>query len=467
MKKSFKKNVFIFALVFLFFSMNFISAIDLTIRKENYNEISIKNLNLPIIFNLEITNNGASDNFQFYNLIGFTMTPIEKIFIEKDETKNIEVVITPFGKLPEEGFYIFNYFIKDSKNNQIQDSLLLKIVDIGEVVVVSSENIIVGSNSVKVSIKNKENIDFGNVNARFYSPFFNSERNFTLGPRESKEFTFNLEKENFRDLTAGFYTLRTIFPFNEKENEITSSIRFSEKNILTTKKSEFGLLINTQIIEKENEGNSVEISENTIKKNIVSRLFTTFNPEPDIIEREGSTVYYTWIKQLNPGEKYQISIRTNWFIPFILIFLVFIILFFIKKYSKTDVVLKKKVSFVSAKGGEFALKVSLLINSKEMIERINVVDRLPPLVDIYERFGGETPSKIDKKNRRIEWNFEKLEPGETRIVSYMIYSKIGVMGKFALPTAAAIYEKDGKIHESNSNRAFFITEQKNKDDLES
>jgi len=52
-----------------------------------------------------------------------------------------------------------------------------------------------------------------------------------------------------------------------------------------------------------------------------------------------------------------------------------------------------------------------------------------------------------------------MQPGESRVISYIIYSKVGVLGKFALPTATAIYEKDGNIHEAESNHAFFIAEQ--------
>ena len=81
-------------------------------------------------------------------------------------------------------------------------------------------------------------------------------------------------------------------------------------------------------------------------------------------------------------------------------------------------------------------------------------------MSLYEKFLGEYPTRVDSKNRKIEWNFEKMEAGEVRIVSYIIYSKIGIVGKFALPTATAIFEKDEKIQEVESNRAFFIAEQR-------
>ena len=85
---------------------------------------------------------------------------------------------------------------------------------------------------------------------------------------------------------------------------------------------------------------------------------------------------------------------------------------------------------------------------------------------LYERFGGQPPNKINEKARTMEWNFEKLEEGEIRTLSYVIYSKsVGIMGKFALPPAVAIYQKEGEIKDVESNKAYFVAEQRIKDDI--
>ena len=115
------------------------------------------------------------------------------------------------------------------------------------------------------------------------------------------------------------------------------------------------------------------------------------------------------------------------------------------------------------KGADFGLKVSIYVKARKYVERVNIIDRLPPLVKIYEKFGVEKPSRINHKNRSLEWNFEKLEQGETRVLSYIIYSKVGVLGRFALPSTSAIYEKEGHIKEAESNKAFFVAEQRGKD----
>ncbi len=131
----------------------------------------------------------------------------------------------------------------------------------------------------------------------------------------------------------------------------------------------------------------------------------------------------------------------------------------VKQYTESNVVLNKRVYFVRAKGGEFALKVSIFVSAKRFVERVTVVDKLPALVRLYDKFGGEQPSRVDSANRRIEWTFDSLSPGEKRVLSYVIYSKVGVLGKFALPQATAIFERNGEITESESNRAFFVAEQ--------
>lgn len=466
-KDLFMKKTLILILMMLFLAMPAISAIDIGV-KETKQGLYINELENKIVFDLNITNNGASDNFQIYNLLGFEMSP-EKVYIQRDKSKLITLEVTSLGQLPEKGFYTLTYYIKGSSGNETEKELTIKIIDLKDAFLIGSEDIDIESDSVEIFITNKENFDFsetGKISARFISPFFDSEKTFDIGSGETKKFTVPLNKEDFRNLTAGFYTMNAEIEINGAQATAEGTVSFIEKDIVTTTSTDFGFLVSTKIIEKVNEGNTVEEFETTIRKNIISRLFTSLNPEPDIVEREFGSVYYTWISEVRPGETYRISVRTNWIFPLLIIFFIVAIVVLAKQYTKTNLILKKKVSFVKAKGGEFALKVSILVNAKSYVERVNVVDRLPPLVDIYERFGGEEPSRIDKKNRRIEWNFEKLEVGEIRVLSYIIYSKVGVLGKFALPTANAIYEKNGKIQESESNMAFFVTEQRGKKEIE-
>ena len=456
--------MFIIVLIFLLI-LHSVLALNLDVKKISSNEVMIFGVKEPVIFDLEITNNGADDNIKFYNLVGFEMFPIGTTPIAVGETKKIQLKVSPIGEFEYRGAYTFEYFIRGDDSSEIKKELTFKIVDLKNSFEIGSGDFDPDSNSVEIYINNKVNFNFPKISAKLSSAFFNFQENFSLAPYEKKNFDIQLNKEDFKKLMAGFYTLNSEISVEEQETKLEGVIKFSEKNIVTSTKKSYGLIVNTEIIEKTNEGNVVSKSETILKKNIISRLFTSFSPEPDIVERQGLIVYYTWIKDINPGEKFGINIKTNWLLPFLIILFIIIIVISAKIYTKTNLVLKKRVSFVRVKGGEFALKISIIVNARKYIEKVRIIDRLPPLVKIYERFGVEKPLRIDENKRRIEWDFEKLEAGEIRMLSYLIYSKVGVIGKFALPKTTAIYEKEGEIHESESNTAFFVAEQR-KEELE-
>jgi len=449
----------LFLVITLMVLLPSVLAINIEFQKNSQNEVFIADLEKPVVFNLIITNNGLSDSFEFYNLAGFSILPAT-MTINNGQTKDFQLELMPIGKISQRGYYTIPLFIRSKDSSEVEESLTFNIIELKDAFEIGSGDVDPKSQSISIYIKNRENFDFGNTYVKFNSAFFNVERSFTIGPKETKQISIQLNKEDFKSLMAGFYTLTADITTTGKEASVEGVIRFVEKDILTTTKKNYGVLINTQIITKTNEGNLVATSETVIKKNIISRLFTGFSPTPDIVERDGSTVYYSWTREINPGEALIIEVKTNWIFPFLLVLLIIVIVVLVKRYTRRSLLLKKRVSFVRAKGGEFALKISITVKAKQFIERVNVVDRLPMMATIHEKFYGDQPSRVDERNKRIEWNFDKMEAGEIRFVSYIIYSKIGVVGKFALPTTTAIFEKDEKIHEVESNRAFFVAEQR-------
>ena len=121
---------------------------------------------------------------------------------------------------------------------------------------------------------------------------------------------------------AGFYTLNVNVDVEGKTADTEGVIKYNEKDVLTTSSTNYGFVINTEAIKKVNEGNVLAETETVVKKNIISRLFTTLTPEPDSVDRQGLTVYYVWNRELNPGETLEITIRTNWLFPLLVILLI-------------------------------------------------------------------------------------------------------------------------------------------------
>ena len=443
-----------------------IFSLNLIIEKQSTNEVLISGLDSPATFDLSIKNLGQPDSILFYNLLGFRMFPAGTTRIETGETKNIQLRISPIGQFDYRGYYSFDYYIQGQDGSELTRQLRFKIIDFPEAFEVGAQKFNPESNSLEIYVENKVNFNFEDLKINFSSPFFELEKLTPLGAYEKKTFEIELNKEDFKELTAGFYTLNAEITAKDKTTNVQGTMEFEEKEIVTTVERDYGFFVDTKIIEKVNEGNTPINSETIIKKNIISRLFTSFEPRPDIAQRKGFVVTYSWDKQIQPGQSLRIAVTTNWFFPFIIIVFIIVVVVLAKQYKKTDLILRKRVTFLKAKGGEFALKVTVVARAREHIDRVNIIDQLPPLVKIYEKFGGEPPTRVNTKTNRIEWNFNKLEQGESRTLSYVIYSKIGVLGKFALPSATAIYDRDGKIHESQSNKAFFVAEQSKRDLVE-
>lgn len=439
-------------------------ALELEVEKLSANEVFISGLNEPASFDLRITNLGSSENVVFYSFFTQEISPKE-LRLEGKKSQDVTLKIYPSEKM-KPGYYTFDYFIRNNYGEEVSQTLTIDIINFEDAFEIGSQDFDPESKTLNVYIHNRVNFNFENITVVFSSPFFEFKKEFNLGPNQRNDFTITLDKEDFKKLMAGYYTFEAEVEAKGLKGVVEGTLKFSEKDILTTNKKTYGFIINTNVIEKTNEGNVLTKTETVIKKNVLSRLFTHFSPEPNTVEREGLAVYYTWYNELSPGEVLRINVKTNWLLPFAIILLIVLVVILVKKNSNRNIVLKKKVSFVNAKGGEFALKVMILVEAKSFLERISVIDRLPYLTKVHERFGGEQPSRIDDKTKRIEWNFERMQPGERRVFSYIIYSKIGVLGKFALPPVTAVYEKEGKVKEAQSNQAFFMLEPRTPKDLE-
>ena len=447
----------------LFFLIPTIFSLDLKIEKIGMDESLIMDLPKPAEFHLKITNLGPDENIHFYNLAALNITPSQPFLIKNKETKEIILRILPFADFNYKNSFAFPLYIQGKNYDEIDYRLSFRIVELKDAFAIGSSEFFPETREIEIYITNKENFNFGDISAKFSSPFFNFEKNFTLAPNERKTFKSVLNREDYNKLLAGFYTLKSevsIAGFNE---EIDGVINFRERDDIKTDEVSSGLIIRTYKIEKENFGNTFIQTDVGLKKNIVSRLFTHFNRVPDSIIRDGSSIYYTWRIELNPGEKEEIVVRTNWIFPILILVFIILVVILFKQYKRSELSLRKRISFVKAKGGEFGLKVSVLITANTNVDRINIIEKIPRLAKVYPHFTGLHPSRVDKENRRIEWDIPALEKGERRQFSYIIYSSIGVLGKFALPRAIATYEKDGKIKEATSNLAFFVSEQRKRE----
>ncbi len=459
-KKTFAMLEIFFILIVL--TINLVPAEDLKISKQAISDVVIKELDRPAVFNFSITNLGNTDAFKIYTLVSINFAPSESFRIDSGQTKKIQVEVYPTDSFKKKmnGHVVFDYFIKGTEAEQ-KDRLMINIISLKDAFAIGAENINPDSNSVKVDVINVVNSKFENIKFIFSSAFFDDvEKIISLEPYEKYEFIVPLNKEKMKRLFAGNYILSASATVDDVTTRLEGDIKLLEKSGLSVSRDSSGILTRKNIIRKTNEGNIPTLANITIRKNIISRLFSTFSPQPVDVKRQVFFVDYFWQKDLRPAETLEVVVTTSWIFPFLLLLAIAVIGFLVFFYSSSDLILKKKISFVKTKGGEFALKVSIIASSRKFIENIKIVDKLPPLVKLYNKFGATPPSKIDVKNRRLFWDLKTLDFGEKRVFSYIIYSKVGVIGRFELPPATGIFERNNKVHETHSNRAFFVNEPK-------
>ena len=454
-----KKRVSLFIILSLILCINLVYAIDLEITSQSISNAYIIELDKPTKFTLEITNLEAKDDFEIFSLVGVDISPSDSFSVNRNSTKILDLEVIPLGGVKSnKGFFTFNYKIKDSSGEIQDEQLTINIVNLGDAFQLYPININPKADKATLTIKNKIMYDFDSLELKFTSAFFEYEKTLSLKAFESTDILIPIDKEELKTINAGQYLVNTQITLQGKSTDKESILNFLEQeDIQTTQTSEGALVQRTEIIKK-NLGNIKKTVKITSEKGIISYLFTTTSPKPTSTSFESSKKQYTWEKELIPNEELKVIIKTNWFYPIIIILLIISILIFIKRSVETDLMLRKKVSFIRTKGGQFALKITLRLKAKRFIERINIIDKLPPLVNLYERFGAIPPDNIDLKNKRLEYNIEALNKDEERVFTYIIYSKIGVVGRFELPSARASYEKEGKVKQQTSNRAFYINE---------
>ncbi len=456
-----KLHVFVMGIILLsliLFSLGFVSAA-LEVSIKPVSDSYIIELNEPATMDLIIKNLGGSDSFEVYSLVGIEITPKEKFNIPSGETKTIRIYAIPREALKaKRGFLTFEYLIKNSKGEIQKERMSINIAGLGDAILISLDNLYPNSEKINVVFKNTLMRDFNDLKIKMSSPFFVYEKEFPLKGLEMKEDEIQTDKNKLKTMDAGKYLVSALIQTGGKATEEEITIRFLEQENIESNEVDEGWIVRRTEVSKNNIGNVKKTVSITIKKNLISNLFTSVNIEPSRAEVIVLNKNYVWERELGPGEQLKVIVRTNWLYPIIVILLIIIVVMLIKRYLKNDLVLKKNVYFVKTKGGEFALKVHLKIKARRFAENIKIIDKLPPLAKLYEKFGAVAPDKIDLTNKRLEWNLEALNKGEERIFSYIIYSKIGIIGKFELPPAEVIYEREEKIKESYSNRAFFINE---------
>jgi hypothetical protein len=445
--------------ILLVFSLSFVSALGLGINSENVVDTVINDGGEPAVVDFNIFNGGSGGDFEIFIFEKFIVEPSE-FSLGEDKSVKLRVKFTPEGSsLEEVGSVRFPVFFREKGGSDtVEEEIFIKLVDFDGAFSFKAENVNPEADSLTLTFFNLENINYDKIDLVFSSSFFKDrEASISLGRNEKKIFAIPISKADFKQLVSGNYFISAEYTVDGITSVIEAPVKLLESSGISVSEDSSGLIIDTKTINKHNEGNIPTIADVVVVKNIISRLFTTFSTEPQRVERAGFSVEYFWQKELQPDETLSVKVTTNWIFPLLILISIVAILYLFNLYMATNVVVRKKVSFVRTRGGEFALKVTLKVKAKKFVEKVVLYDRLPAMAHLYNRYG-DSPEDFNKVSGRLQWDVGHLGDGEERVFSYVLYSKMKIIGKFELPSAVAMYEMMGKLHEAKSNRSFFINE---------
>jgi len=316
--------------------------------------------------------------------------------------------------------------------------------------------------TARVDLENLNTLDFPELILKVSGdlPEFEREQKITLEGLEKKvvEMTFNLDPATQPKGYRVFFELIQADQVIEKTdaNKI-EVIAFTPEFKREIEKS--GILFKTiNKITFSSDSNVRHTQTVTFPTNWFSRIFTSTTPDAYTLKDNGNT-YLAWDLELGPDETQVVYVKTNYRIILYIVIIAIVILILYLKY-KSPITIRKSISNVATKeGGISEMKVMLDISNKSQKEfrDINIVDIVPNIAEIEKDFeeGTIKPDKILKHRKKgsiMRWKLAEIAPGEERLISYHIKSKLSIIGSFKLPRAKMKfkYKKRTIITTSNS-----------------
>lgn len=443
--------------VFVILLMLPLAAASLQIAEQTYTPVIIAGAESSAPLMLRVTNTGTSGEFEIYSLVGIKLTPPNLVL--SSGTQLIEITAAPSAQLirSTSGFLIFQYELYNNQAGRTIDQRTIKIVDLKDVFAINPVSIKPGDTETSLVLTNIENRTVDNLQIVIESPFIEHKETLTLAPYEQKTLTVPLKSPELARQVAGRYIAEVHFEYKNAKAAREWEIRYLESSGLSVDEATSGIIIRQYNTIKTNEGSVPITAAISYHRDLLSRLFTTLSPEPAQVTKRGLGVTYLWTKELAPAETLAVTMTTNYTFPFIALIIVLAAVSLVWLAFWKPLVVNKRVHFVRTKGGEFALKVTLSLKSHKNLQNVALHDHVPQTMQLYHQFGIK-PHIIDESARKLTWQIGHLNAGETRVFSYVVYSKMRVLGNFHLPLASATCAVNGKPLHVSSNQTAFVSE---------
>jgi len=403
---------------------------------ENYiNNVAIKDTSIPAKVDITVSNNDFDSKRCFIDtLVDVNITPREYFTVPGDGQITVSRLVYPSDEIRSNinGAYSFSYYAK-CNDDLAEKNMILKFLSMNEFVKIQMPLTIQSdAGSIDITFQLSQKAEDFSTQLEIDSPIMAYTKTITLSTANPVKITVPLKGSMPR---AGVYEIKFKFKMGGQEAVAVKTVTLESKIILNEEVKKSGFFLN-QVTEvtKINTGNSVNDATITISKDILSGMFTFFSEKATSTKKEGSQVIYEFKKELNPGEKLIVKATTSYYIPLLILILIAAGIWAYIVVTTPQVRVRKNAVRVRTKSGVFATKIILSAKNKgkEAVHDLKVIDRLPAFTElIKDKFGSIAPHEI-RKNTLI-WALPKLAAQEEMMFSYIVYSKLSVLGKLEIP----------------------------------
>ena len=310
---------------------------------------------------------------------------------------------------------------------------------------------------IKIGLNNQNVLNYENLTIKAESNLFKDEVNVPLGPKEEKivEITKKLDAmtppQEDRLVIAIFMESRMIVNPVVKEFEVKE---YLHREDLPEEQSFLKIRKGIRIISNNPDYRGVV----KIGTSPLESFLLTTSPRAEIKE-EDNKQYLVWDVKLGKG-KTMLIYRTKNYRPIVVMIILAVAAVTLYFLFRSPIVVKKSVANVGmSEGGIAEAKIVVRVKNRSpaQIANIEVVDNLPHIAHVEKELsiGSMQPHAVlkhPKKGLIIRWTIETIEPGDERVLSYRMKSRLSILGEFNLPAATARTKIGNKVIISNSNR---------------
>ncbi len=361
-----------------------------------------------------------------------------QILVKSGESKNISVFLQPNLGIDEGEYYI--KLIAKSRKDEIEKYLKIIIRDLKKPEI---KEFVCDGKNLGLVVESEETFGLFMDIYKGSRLIKRIEENISIG---ENSFTFPLDSE-YGDYMAeaSFLKGNLVVERINKSYLIQYIEGVEQESKIVESRSDWNYyLVSGSRIVFDNRGMITESKKYSV---LVDKSLDSFFKATNYKEKlvEGNSYKYVWEFVLLPNQKYIISYSYNYslFLIVCLAIAFFVILFglSLRREVKVKKFLMKRINKLE-EGKEVGVCIEVINKTKHELSNVLIEDYVQPIFKLNREFSGIRPDKIMKvgaKNKLV-WKVSRLEPKETRVFSYKITPRIGLIETYSFSIAKVRYK---------------------------